>query len=188
MIDLVFETGKPKLGYEEPETSADGNIVWLRTSKVPLLDAQGKIKGVLGTYENITERKRAEVALKESEEKFRLLAENSPNMIFINNHGRVVYANKRCEEMMGYTREEFYSRDFNFITTTAPEYINLVNTKYAQHMTGKEVAPYEYALITKDGKRIETIINTRLIDFEGESAILGIITDITERKHAEEAL
>jgi two-component system cell cycle sensor histidine kinase/response regulator CckA len=132
--------------------------------------------------------KRIERELGESEEKFRMLAEQSPNMIFINRRGRVLYANKRCEEIMGYTREEFYSADFDFVAITAPEYVDLVKARFAQHMRGKDVEPYEYALITKDGERIEAIITPRLIDYEGESAILGIITDITERKRAEEAL
>ena len=58
-----------------------------------------------------------ELAQKESEEKFLTLAEQSPNMIFINKRGRVVYANKKCEEVMGYKREEFYAPDiFIFIT------------------------------------------------------------------------
>ena len=73
-----------------------------------------------------TEHKRAEEALRESEEKFRNLAEHSPNMIFINKKGKVAYANKRCEEMMGYTTDEFYSVDFDFLTLIAPEYRELV--------------------------------------------------------------
>jgi PAS domain S-box-containing protein len=56
---------------------------------------------------DVTKHKRAEEALQESEEKFRNLAEQSPNMIFINKKGRVVYTNKRCEEVTGYTRNEF---------------------------------------------------------------------------------
>jgi PAS domain S-box-containing protein len=57
---------------------------------------------------DITENKTAEIRLSESEEKFRNLAEQSPNMIFINQDGKVAYANPLCEERMGYTREEFY--------------------------------------------------------------------------------
>jgi PAS domain S-box-containing protein len=56
----VMETGRPKIGYEEPQTTPEGAQIWLHTSKVPLLDSQGRIKGVLGTYEDITERKRTE--------------------------------------------------------------------------------------------------------------------------------
>lgn len=56
----VIETGVAKLGYEEPQTTPDGSTIWLRTSKVPLHDAEEKIIGVLGTYEDITEQKHAE--------------------------------------------------------------------------------------------------------------------------------
>jgi PAS domain S-box-containing protein len=68
---LVIESGMPKLNYEEPQTTAEGLHIWLRTSKVPLIDATGQVRGVMGTYEDITERKRAEEALRKSEEKYR---------------------------------------------------------------------------------------------------------------------
>ncbi len=126
--------------------------------------------------------------LQTSENRFRNLVEKLPNMIFINKKGRVVYANKRCEEVMKYKREEFYSPDFNFLSLVAPEYVEMVKTRFYKHIKGEPVEPYEYAIITKDGKRIEAILNTALMDYEGEMAILGIITDITEKKKAEEML
>ncbi len=134
----------------------------------------------------ITQRKQTEEALKESEEKFRSLAEQSPNMIFINKKGRVVYANAKCEEIIEFTKEEFYAPDFDFLKITCPEYIDIVKEKYIKHQQGEEVPPYEYALITKHGKRINAIIATKLIDYEHEKAILGVITDITDRKQMEE--
>jgi PAS domain S-box-containing protein len=132
------------------------------------------------------ERKKIERELKESEEKFRNLAEQSPNMIFINKKGKVVYANKKCEEMMGYKREEFYSSGFDFMTLIAPESRGIVQKSFTKHTKGKESLPYEYALLTKKGQRIEAILTTRLINYEGERAILGIVTDITQHKIAEE--
>ena len=122
------------------------------------------------------------------EPSFVTFTEKSPNMIFINQNGRVVYANKKCEEVMGYTRKELYYSDFDFRTLIAPESKELVWTNFRRHMKGEELEPYEYALISKDGKKIEAIITSRLITYEGESAILGIVTDITARKEAEEAL
>jgi PAS domain S-box-containing protein len=109
-------------------------------------------------------------------------------MIFINKKGRIVYANKKCEEVMGYGREEFYSPDFNFFSMIEPDSIGIIKASFQKHMKGEDVVPYEYSLITKTGKRIDAIVTTKLISFGGESAILGIITDITERKQAEEAL
>jgi PAS domain S-box-containing protein len=60
----VMELGTPKLDYEENQHTADGRVVWLRTSKVPLKNAQGEVIGVLGTYADVTERKRAEEELR----------------------------------------------------------------------------------------------------------------------------
>jgi PAS domain S-box-containing protein len=123
-----------------------------------------------------------------SEENFKLIAEHSPNMIFINKRGRVVYANALCEELMGYTKEEFYSPDFDFIKLIAPEYIPLVRDLFAKHMKGEDVLPYEYALISKTGKRIDAIITPKLMQYDGENAILGIVTDVTDYKIAEREL
>ena len=108
--------------------------------------------------QQVVESKRAVQALIESEEKWRTLAEQSPNMIFVNQNGRVMYANKKCEDIMGYKRSEFYSPNFDFHTLIAPEFSGLVESSFCKHMKGEEVAPYEYALITKEGKRIDAII------------------------------
>jgi PAS domain S-box-containing protein len=143
---------------------------------------------VLGIARDITERKLAEEALRESEEKFRMLAEKSPNVIFINKKGRVVYANQKCEEVIGFRREEFYSPDFDFISFIAPESVAVIKSNFQEHMKGIDVPPYEYTLLTKTGEKIDSIITTKLISYGGGDAILGIITDITERKRAEEAL
>jgi PAS domain S-box-containing protein len=136
----------------------------------------------------ITERKQAEELLIESEEKFRTVSEQSPNMIFINKNGRIVYANKLSVEIMGYERDEFYSPDFDFFSLIAPESIEVVKSAFKRHMKSKEIEPYEYTLVNREGKRIEAIIATQVINYEGERAILGIVTDISERIRAEEAL
>jgi two-component system, cell cycle sensor histidine kinase and response regulator CckA len=154
---------------------------------VHLIEIEGK-KFYQGIIRDITARKEAEEVLRESEEKFRTFAEQSPNMIFINKRGRVVYANAQCEEIMGYSKEEFYSPDFDFADITAPEYVELLKDYFGKHLKGEEVPAYEYAVITKQGRRIEVIITTKLIPYENDKAILGIITDITERKRAEESL
>ncbi|MHC4738845.1 MAG: MASE3 domain-containing protein [Planctomycetota bacterium] len=150
--------------------------------------AGDEIQSIIGMNIDITERKQVEKALKESEEKFRNLAEQSPNMIFINQKGRVVYVNEKCEEIMGYRKEDFYNPDFDFLKLVAPEYRKLMKDNFDRHVKGREVLPVEYALITKEGERIDAILTTKLIKYGSESSILGIVTDITERKKAEESL
>ncbi|NJD22283.1 MAG: PAS domain S-box protein [Melioribacter sp.] len=147
-----------------------------------------KSVGRVWSFRDITERKKAELELIESEEKFRSFAEESPNMIFINKAGRVVYINKKCVEVMGYTREEFLDPHFNFLDLIAPEYVETVKENFANRYKGKAKDSYEYALITKDRKRIEVTIAATIINFEGVNAILGNVTDITERKLADEEI
>lgn len=153
----------------------------------PIL-VSGNIRGLLGVNIDITRHKQAEEALRESEEKFRLFTEQSPSMIFINKRGRVVYCNKKCEEIMGYSKEEFCSIDFDFFDLISEESKKTVESSYAEHLKGREVEPYEYRLITKNGEKIDALITTKLIPYEGEAAILGIVTDISRRKIMEEAL
>ena len=162
------------------ETSFTGEI-----SASLVRGKSGQPRAFMVSIRDITERKKAEKAIRESEEKFRNLSEHSPNMIFINMGGRVVYANKRCEEIMGYKREEFYSPGFDFLTLIAPEYIELVKGNFRKHIEGENNLRYEYAIITKDGRRIDAIISSKVINYGGEDAILGIITDITPLRKAE---
>ena len=165
----------------------DGATFYALITATPRISGN-KMTGLRGLVIDITERKKAEESLKESEEKFRTLSEQSPNMIFINKQGRVVYTNKKCEDTTGYTREEFYSPNFDFLSLCAPEYVEEVKMFYAKQMRGEAVASYECVLVTREGGRINSIITTNVIEYDGEKAVLGIITDITERKKAEEKL
>jgi PAS domain S-box-containing protein len=155
------------------------------TSK--LIDFEGK-RAILGIVADITEIKKAEARLKESEEKFRNLAQQSPNMIFINHEGRVVYANRRCAEITGYTIEELTSQDFDFLTLMAEREHGSIMEKFQAHLKGEEVPPYVNTVVTKHGREIDTLITTKLITYENGHAILGIITDVSELKQTEARL
>ncbi|MBD3392643.1 MAG: PAS domain S-box protein [Chitinivibrionales bacterium] len=126
--------------------------------------------------------------LEESEALVRAIAEQSPNMIFVNAGGNIVFVNPRCEQLLGYTREEFLSPGFDFMKLIAPEHRERIRENLGRHMSGEDIPPYEYSLVTKNGMRMEALINTKLIAFRGAPAILGIVTDITERKGAEMAI
>jgi len=172
--------------YEAVGIKKDGTRFPIACHAKPLKYQGREVR--VATMRDLSYRDEAEQALQETEEKFRTVAEQSPNMIFINRQGRIVYVNRKCEEVMGFSRKEFYSARFDFLKLIAPESINLVKSNFKKHSAGEEIDPYEYTLVNKAGKIIEAIITTRLINYEGARAILGIVTDITERKKAENAL
>ncbi|HVO69224.1 MAG TPA: PAS domain S-box protein, partial [Aggregatilineaceae bacterium] len=78
---LVLETGASRLSYEEPQTGPGGEALWLRTSKVPLRNTEGEVVGVLGTYEDITERRKADEALRRANRAYRILSDCNQAMV-----------------------------------------------------------------------------------------------------------
>jgi PAS domain S-box-containing protein len=124
----------------------------------------------------------------ESTEMFRVLAEWSPNIVFVNVAGRVVYVNPLGAEALGYSREEMCAADFDFRSLVAPDSLRAIEENYARHMKGEVLPPYECGLVTRAGDRMDVIIASRLVEIGGERGILGIVTDISERKRLEERL
>jgi|GEM_PF-2584143 len=143
---------------------------------------------VIGTLLDITEARRSAAALRESEERFRTLAEKSPNMIFINARGKIIFANDRCEEVTGYTKKELYDPSFDFIKLIAPESVRVVKDAWARHQKGEEVDPYEYIVVTKAGTKVQCINATRLMRYGGQDAVMGVVTDISAQKKSEKEM
>jgi PAS domain S-box-containing protein len=184
---VALVRGEKILAEAIPCLRKDGEVMFADITATRIEGKTEREGMIVGFFADVTERRKAEQALRESEEKFRSLAEQSPNMIFINQKGRTVYANAKCEELMGYPKKEFYSSDFNFLSLIAPDCVKAVQHTLGKHLKGEEAPPYECGLVTREGRRIETIITTKLVQYDGESAILGIVTEITERKRLEEA-
>jgi len=182
----VARTGKAR-HVESSMILPDWSQKWFAYYITPHM-IDGKVTKFIVVNQEITEQKMTEQALRESEQKFRALAEHSPNMIFINQKGRIVFANRMCEQLTGFTREEFYTPDFDFLSMFAPESLPLVQQNFVRHMQEEDISPQEYTFMTKSGTRLDGLVTTRLFSYESETAILGIVTDITDRKEAEEAL
>jgi two-component system, cell cycle sensor histidine kinase and response regulator CckA len=188
----VISAGEPQLNYIQPETRSDGSYVWLRTSKVPLLDAQGVVEGVLGIYEDISESLKADVALKESEERYRLTAEMTGKLVYdydvptghITWHGAI-------SPLTGFMPEEFKEVDFKaFNEMIHPE--DRAETIAALETALNKCGPYsaDYRLRRKDGSYIFVEDHgVFLPDGKGRAVrMLGGLGDISVRKQAEEVI
>ncbi len=184
ILNSVFRTGDLE-HYESNILGPDGSQACISVSAAPL-KINDKIVSAILLISDITDAKKAEEAIRESEEKFRALSDDSPNMIFINQNGLVVYVNKMCSDTMGYSKDEFLAPDFDFTKLIAKKDLEQIDRAFRKHSKGEEVLPYEYSLITKQGDTIDGHINAKLINYEGEKAILGVVTDITRRKKAEQ--
>jgi PAS domain S-box-containing protein len=139
------------------------------------------------TGRDVTERKRAEEALQQSEEIYRMLIDNMQDGVFIIQDGKIQFVNEAFVRTAGYTVEEILGRDFlDFI---APEDKERVIDNYSRRLAGENVPKeYEFNILHKDGVRIIVNVNVGLITYRGRIAHMGTIKDITERKQAEEAL
>ena len=177
----VMETGKPKLNYEEPQVKPDGTVGWLMTSKVPMYDQEGRVIGVLGTYEDITERKRAEEALKESEERYRTLFEESMDGVYsVQRDGEITDANRSFCELFGYTREEMIGKDIREL------YFDPAERSKPQEEIEKSgfLKDYEIKFRKRDGTEIDCLL-TSSVYFGRDGSIAGyrgIVRDLTIRK------
>jgi PAS domain S-box-containing protein len=166
----------------------DGTKIWVSDNVRAVRDQSGTVLCYEGTVRDITERKRAEGALRESEERYRELFENAKDATYVHDlSGRYLSVNRAAEKLSGYTRGEILGRSFiNFVPSEQIE-------KISEHLCRKLVAEgetsYESEVITKDGRRVAVEVNSHLI-FENGVAIgvQGTARDITERKAAEEKL
>jgi len=135
----------------------------------------------------IAERKRAEGALRESEEKFKDLSEQLPQTIFeIDLEGRFIYANRYGLEFHGYTWDEI-TQEVNAIDLFVPEQWQRVTENMAKILRGEEYDNHEYSVLRKDGSTYPALMDSNAIVKNGQPVgIRGIIIDITERKKVEQ--
>ena len=165
----------------------DQNLHWIHSRGHAYYDPDGRPVKMYGVISNITERKQGEQYLRESEEKFRLLAENANAIIGIIQGKNFVYVNPYLEEVSGYTREELLKIDLAIMLH--PDYCQMVLERAAKRQMGLQVeSKYQFIMITKSGAQRWMDFCAARITYRGRPAIVGIALDITEAKQFEEQL
>jgi PAS domain S-box-containing protein len=165
-----FKTGKTYDLFDTPIMGPDGTLCKLQFIR------------------DISDRKRAEKALRQSEKRYRTLVETLNEGLGVQDENGVwIYVNDRLCEMLGYTREEMIGRPLRSFLCEANQ---VVYNEQVVKRRGGEIEPYELSWLKKDQRTIFTLVSPRpIFDERGQfKGSFAVVTDITERKQAEEAL
>ncbi|MBI4726989.1 PAS domain S-box protein [candidate division TA06 bacterium] len=190
--DLALRNFQKTLDHEEL-IDVPLNAVNAKNERFPLEYSASLLPGIEGrpanivmVGRNIAWRRKAELAMAESEARFRLLAEASPASIFAYRE-KFIYVNPACQALTGYSPAE--SLDLNFWDLIHPDYRDLVKQRGLARQRGENVpANYEFKIIRKDGQARWVNFAGILTQFGGQQSGLGMALDITERKEAERKL
>ncbi len=165
----------------------DGNVRWQRWSDLAIFDSEGHITEYQSVGRDITDMKKAEEALAESEEKYRTLVEKANEAIIIVQDEHFVFANSKMSELLGVPKEDFIGK--SIIDFIWPDDRKMVMEKYRRRMNGEAQSDaYDFRIVGKEGRLRWVFLQAALIQWNGKPATLNILTDITERKQADEAI
>jgi len=185
------------LGKENPISIHDyrfladnGQVRWLQWANHATFDKEGALTELLAVGQDITERKQAEEELRRSEEKYRSLISNIPDVAWTSDENyNIVFIGPNIERLTGYTQAEEYKMGdwMAWYERVHPDAMEYAKTAFKALMGGKKHYDIEYRFQRKDGRWI-WIHDRSLGTYEKNGALYadGLITDITERKQAEE--
>lgn len=182
---MVMESGIPKLSYDEPQTTPDGHQIWLRTSKVPLRNENDdETIGVLGIYEDITERKQAEEALHVAAVAF----ETHEGILITDANANILRVNQAFQNITGYSVEEVVGKNPRILNSGRHD--KAFYAKMWQQLLNTGTWTGEVWDKRKDGQTYPKWLTiTAVKNTKGETTqYVAIFSDITERKRAEEAI
>jgi PAS domain S-box-containing protein len=175
------ETGEP-YRIEYRLIARDGRVVWVHDEATLVRDEEGNALYWLGVQYDITELKRTEEELRQSEKRFKMLSQEVVEGIILSENGRIIDANRSVTEMFGYRLEELIGKDA--IELTSPEYREMVS----QRISDEDTRHYESMGLKKDGTIFPVEIRPRHLPYSGRRIRVTSVIDLTERKQAEEAL
>ena len=175
--------------FEARVRRADGRYVFLEGIGKPLVDENGNVTGAILTSRDITERKKMEQTLRDSEEKYRRLFNEAIDAIFVADAetGILIDCNQAASKLIGKTKSELIGMHQRFLHPEAEREEKFSKT-FAEHCGDKEGHIIFSQIITKDGEIIDVIIRGSLVEVNGKKMLQGIFRDVTERKKVEEKI
>ncbi len=184
-LDRVRQTGE--FGSFDLLTAGVRGVPTWYTVRVGPFMQDDRIVGVTLIARDVTDRKQMEEALRESETKFRQLANTVAAAAFIYQDDRLKYVNQAASRITGYSEEELLALPLKKIVH--PEHHDLFGQRLRRHEEGEPAPPhYEVRILCKDGRQRWVDFVAGDIEYEGRPALLGTAFDITDRKQAEEEL
>ncbi|MGD0854803.1 MAG: PAS domain S-box protein [Dehalococcoidia bacterium] len=181
----AIKTGEKQEPYALEFICKDGTKRLGEINESPLKNDKGEVIGIVGAVRDITERKRIEAALRESEEKYRIVVENALEAIVISVDDGLKFANRMAMELTGYSHDEFTSRPF--IELIHPDDRQMVAERHIQRLQGIAVPQtYAFRVVCKSGDIKWAELAAVIITWEGRTATLNFLTDITDRRRLEE--
>ena len=190
----LLRTGQPLLHREEPLVDPEGRRHWFLTSKIPLRNERGEVIGLVGIGREITAQKQALQALQERERELSSILANLPGFVYRCANDRdwtMLFLSEGCREVTGYAPEDLvHNRKLSYNQIIHPDYREHLWQKWQQVLAAKGVFEDEYPILTAGGETRWVWERGRgIFSPEGQLLFLeGYITDVTQRKRAEEAL
>ena len=173
--------------HDVPIRTKDGSLMWIEFSMHPVYDEYGVVQYLIPEGREITAHKKAEEALRQSEEKYRLLIENATDAIFIAQDKVLRFANPKTEEITGYSVEELAK--IPFVDIVHPEDRDMVLERHVKRLRGEEIPSiYSFRILNRSGEELSAELNAVLINWEGRPATLNFLRDITSQKKLEAQL
>jgi PAS domain S-box-containing protein len=183
----VIREGTPRTIAAEPFTDVNGNVRYLQTTKIPFQFGPDKTPSLLGVAVDITDLKRSEQRLQESEEKYRNFVERAHDGIAVIQDGIVRYLNPVLADFFGGPIEQIIGTAFT--RYVHPDELHKLADNYKRRIEGEPVpSTYDTVLLSAEGRPIPVEVNAGRIQYDGRSADLVIIRDTRERRKGEEAV
>ncbi|NPU84050.1 MAG: PAS domain S-box protein [Syntrophaceae bacterium] len=189
---LLQELAREEAGQADPNRTIsleleyyrkDGSTIWVESIVSAMRDEKGVAIGLHGVDRDITERRRAEQILRESEERYKNFVEKSFAGVYLVQDGIFLFLNDTAAAIAGYMPQELIGRKSDSLVH--PEDRATIKEKVKKMLREEELSPYEFRIVTKEGQVRWVMETVTSIQYGGRRAILGNSMDITDHKRSE---